>query len=137
VCSIIFGLLIWATSNTTAKLVGAELTAFMAERTSRACIHGWNTSVVTYGYVMETLEADMQTARLMLEKDGGAHPSGGKVSWQASNEETQAISTVSVPGIRIGSCRPRPTRGLDRCALSARRRDERRSCSSGSIPRGT
>ena len=111
VCSIVFGLLIWATSNTTAKLVGAELTAFMAERTSRACIHGWNTSVVTYGYVMETLEADMQTARLMLEKDGGAHLNGGKVSWQATNEETQAGSTVSVPGIRIGSWQAAPESG--------------------------
>jgi methyl-accepting chemotaxis protein len=111
VCSIIFGLLIWATSHTTAKLVGAELTAFMAERTSRACIHGWNTSVVTYGYVMETLEADIQTARLMLEKDGGAHQSGSKVTWQASNEETQASSTVSVPGIRIGSWQAAPDSG--------------------------
>jgi methyl-accepting chemotaxis protein len=111
VCSIIFGLLIWATSHTTAKLVGAELTAFMAERTSRACIHGWNTSVVTYGYVMETLEADMQTARLMLEKDGGAHQSSGKVIWQAANEETQAGSTVSAPGIRIGSWQAAPDSG--------------------------
>src|ERR1700734_1499075 len=84
VCSLIFGLLIWAASHTTAKLVGAELTAFMAERTSRACIHGWNTSVVTYGYVMETLEADAQTARLMLAKDGGAHLNAGRATWQAS-----------------------------------------------------
>ena len=111
VCSVIFGLLIWATSHTTAKLVGAELTAFMADRTSRACIHGWNTSVVTYGYVMETLEADIQTARLMLEKDGGAHLSGGKVTWQASNAETQAPSTVSVPGIRIGTWQAGPDSG--------------------------
>jgi len=77
VCSIIFGLLIWATSHSTALLVGAELTRFMAERTSRGCIHGWNTSVVTYGYVMETLEADIQTARLLLAKDGGAHHNNG------------------------------------------------------------
>src|ERR1700691_2937883 len=107
VCSVIFGLLIWATSHTTAKLVGAELTRFMAERTSRACIHGWNTSVVTYGYVMETLEADEQTARLMLEKDGGVHQSG-KASWQATNEETQAVSAVSVPEMHIAGWQAAP-----------------------------
>jgi methyl-accepting chemotaxis protein len=111
VCSVVFGLLIWATSHSTAKLVGAELTRFMAERTSRACIHGWNTSVVTYGYVMETLEADMQTARLMLEKDGGAHLGGGRAMWQASNEETQAISAVSIPAIRIGAWQATPDGG--------------------------
>jgi methyl-accepting chemotaxis protein len=108
VCSIIFGLLIWATSHSTARLVGAELTRFMAERTSRACIHGWNTSVVTYGYVMETLEADIQTARLMLEKDGGAHLRGGKVTWQASNAETQATSSVTASGIGIGAWQATP-----------------------------
>jgi uncharacterized protein YoxC len=111
VCSVIFGLLIWATSHTTAKLVGAELTAFMAERTSRACIHGWNTSVVTYGYVMQALEADAQTARLMLEKDGGAHLAGSKTTWQASNAETQVPSTVSIPGIRIGAWQSAPDSG--------------------------
>ena len=73
VCSIIFVLLIWTTSRSTAKLVGAELTRFMAERTSRACIHGWNTSIVAYDYVMQTLEANMQTTRLLLEKSGGVH----------------------------------------------------------------
>jgi methyl-accepting chemotaxis protein len=104
VCSIIFGLLIWLTSHSTAKLVGQELTNFMAERTSRACIHGWNTSVVTYGYVMETLEADMQTARLMLEKDGGAHLNAGrKATWQAVNDETNDSSAVTIPTIAIGS----------------------------------
>ncbi len=49
VCCLIFGLLIWVTSGSTASLVGEELTRFMAERTSRACIHGYNTSIVTYG----------------------------------------------------------------------------------------
>jgi len=111
VCSIIFGLLIWATSHSTARLVGAELTRLMAERTSRACVHGWNTSVVTYGYVMETLEADIQTASLMLEKDGGAHLGGSKATWQATNEETQAASTVSVPGMRIGAWQATPDGG--------------------------
>jgi uncharacterized protein YoxC len=112
VCSVIFGLLIWLTSHSTAKLVGAELTNFMAERTSRACIHGWNTSVVTYGYVMETLEADMQTARLMLEKSGGAHlDTGRRATWQASNEETGEASTVSVPAIGIGGWQTAPDAG--------------------------
>jgi methyl-accepting chemotaxis protein len=112
VCSIIFGLLIWLTSHSTAKLVGAELTNFMAERTSRACIHGWNTSVVTYGYVMETLQADMQTARLMLEKNGGAHlDAGRRATWQASNEETGEVSTVSVPAIGIGGWQTAPDAG--------------------------
>jgi methyl-accepting chemotaxis protein len=109
VCSIIFGLLIWLTAHSTAKLVGAELTRFMAERTSRACIHGWNTSVVTYGYVMETLEADVQTAQLLLEKDGGAHLNAArKVSWQASNEQTNAVSAVSVPALTLGTWQAAP-----------------------------
>jgi methyl-accepting chemotaxis protein len=104
VCSLIFGLLIWATSHSTARLVGAELTNFMAERTSRGCIHGWNTSVVTYGYVMETLQADMQTARLLLAKDGGAHLNEGrKQSWPATNEETNQTTAVTAPVLSIGS----------------------------------
>lgn len=112
VCSIIFGLLIWLTSQKTAKLVGAELTNFMAERTSRACIHGWNTSVVTYGYVMETLEADMQTARLLLEKEGGVHQNAGrKATWEATNEETHESAPVTVPGVSIGAWQAAPDSG--------------------------
>jgi uncharacterized protein YoxC len=111
VCSIIFGILIWLTSHSTARLVGAELTNFMAERTSRACIHGWNTSVVTYGYVTETLAADVQTARLMLEKDGGVHVSGGRKTWQATNEETGETSEVTVPTLGIGSWQAAPDAG--------------------------
>ncbi len=107
--SIIFGLLIWATSHTTAKLVGAELTRFMAERTSRACIHGWNTSIVTYGYVMETLDADLATTRLQLEKDGGLHQSPGiRATWQAVNEETNDATPVVIPALGIGSWQSSP-----------------------------
>src|SRR5271170_446890 len=88
VCSLIFIALIYVTSHGTATLVGAELTRFMAERTSRACIHGWNTSIVTYGYVMDALDADLQTTRLLIQKDGGAHlNSGHTATWQAVNDE--------------------------------------------------
>jgi uncharacterized protein YoxC len=109
VCSVVFGLLIWATSVSTAKLVAAELSKFMSERASRACIHGWNTSVVTYGYVMQTLEANLETTRLLLERDGGVHldPSR-KATWAASNEETQAASTVTAPALGIGAWRALP-----------------------------
>src|ERR1700679_3282035 len=109
VCSIIFGLLIWVTSRSTARLVGAELTRFMAERTSRACIHGWNTSIVTYGYVMETLEANLQTTRLLVQKDGGFHlNTGHNATWQATNDETQAVRTVSIPSLGLGSWQSMP-----------------------------
>src|ERR1700690_4661104 len=66
VCSVIFGLLIWATSISTAKLVGAELTNFMIERTSNGCIHGYHTSVVALGEVMDALAANLQTVHLLL-----------------------------------------------------------------------
>jgi methyl-accepting chemotaxis protein len=109
VCSVIFGLLIWVTSHSTARLVGAELTRFMAERTSRACIHGWNTSIVTYDYVMETLEANLQTTRLLVQKDGGFHlNTGHRATWQATNDETQAVTTVSVPSLSLGSWQSMP-----------------------------
>jgi methyl-accepting chemotaxis protein len=112
VCSIIFGLLIWLTAHSTAKLVGAELTRFMADRTSRACIHGYNTSIVTYGYVMDTLQADMQTARLLLEKDGGAHQNAGrKATWQATNDETNAASSATAPLLNISSWQAAPDAG--------------------------
>jgi len=101
---LIFGLLIWATSVSTAKLVGKELTNFMAERAARGTIHGWNTSIVTYGYVMDALEANAQTARLMLAKDGGIRQNAGHIeSWQAVNDETRQTSTVTVPAISIGA----------------------------------
>jgi methyl-accepting chemotaxis protein len=102
VCSLLFGLLIWQTAHNTARLVSAELTKFMAERTSRACIHGWNTSIVTYGYVIETLEANLQTTRLLLEKDGGVHlDAAHKSTWQAVNEDTGASNPVSLPSLAI------------------------------------
>ena len=101
---VIFGLLIWATSVSTAKLVGKELTNFMAERAARGTIHGWNTSIVTHGYVMDALEANAQTARLMLAKDGGIRQNAGHTeSWQAVNDETRQTSTVTVPAISIGA----------------------------------
>ena len=103
ICSIVFGLLIWFTARSTARLVGAELTNFMEERTSRACIHGYNTSIVTYGYVMDTLDANLQSARLLLQKDGGVHKSAGHTeNWQAFNQETHETSTVAVPALTIG-----------------------------------
>jgi methyl-accepting chemotaxis protein len=112
VCSAIFGLLIWTSSQSTARLVGAELTRFMAERTSRACIHGWNTSVVTYGYVMETLEADVETARLMVSRDGGVREENGrKVNWQALNQETGERTGVSVGALSLGNWTASPGAG--------------------------
>jgi methyl-accepting chemotaxis protein len=107
-----FGLLIWVTSHSTARLVGAELTKFMADRTSRACIHGYNTSIVTYGYVMDALQADMQTAQLLMSKEGGAHLNAGrKETWQASNEETNEVSQATVPALAIGNWTAAPGSG--------------------------
>ena len=109
VCCLMFGLLIWVTSGTTASLVGGELTRFMAERTSRACIHGYNTSVVTYGYVMDALNANMQAAELMLAKSGGVRLNEShKSAWQATNEETNETSTVTVPSLAIGAWQSAP-----------------------------
>ena len=109
VCCLMFGLLIWVTSGSTAGLVGAELTKFMAERTSRACIHGYNTSVVTYGYVMDALNANMATTQLILAKDGGVHQNPAhKVAWQAINEETNDTSSVTIPTLAIGSWQSTP-----------------------------
>ena len=101
IIAIVVGALIWASSRTTARLVGQELTDFMADRTLRATVHGYNTSVVTYGYVMQALDANMQTTRLLLEKDGGVH-AGGVDRWQAVNEETHQASMVSAPALTIG-----------------------------------
>jgi methyl-accepting chemotaxis protein len=104
ICALIFVLLIWITSRSTATLVGAELTRFMAERTSRACIHGYNTSIVAYDYVMETLEANMQTTRLLVAKAGGIKQDAGRgETWQASNEETQQMHAVTAPALSLGS----------------------------------
>lgn len=112
ICCLMFGLLIWVTSINTASLVGAELTKFMAERTSRACIHGYNTSIVTYGYVMDALNANIETTRLLLAKDGGVHQNPAhKESWQAINEETNDASTVSIPSLSIGSWQSGPEAG--------------------------
>src|ERR1700685_598296 len=89
VCSVIFGLLIWATSLSTAKLVGAELTNFMIERTSNGCIHGYHTSVVALGEVMDALAANLQTVHLLLEKQGGIRLNpGSSQSWQGGNDVT-------------------------------------------------
>jgi len=103
ICSIVFGALIWTSSRSTARLVGEELTRFMAERTSRATIHGYNTSIVTYGYVMDALEADAQTAQTTLAKLGGVHLAGHTESWQAVNDVTHQTSTVTVPALALGS----------------------------------
>jgi len=102
ILSIVFGALIWNSSRSTARLVGQELTDFMADRTMRATVHGYNTSIVTYGYVMAMLDANMQTARLLLEKDGGIHQGGGMERVQAVNEETHEAAMVSVPTLSIG-----------------------------------
>jgi methyl-accepting chemotaxis protein len=81
----------------------------MAERTSRACIHGYNTSVVTYGYVMDALNANMETARLLLAKEGGVHLNAARKStWQATNEETNDASTVTAPSLSIGTWQSAP-----------------------------
>lgn len=107
-CTIVFGLLIWVTSLTTARLVGAELTNFMAERTMRATVHGYNTSIVTYGYVNETLDANLQTAQLMLAAQGGVQPGGRIVGWQAVNEETHEIKSVNLPALSVGGWQAAP-----------------------------
>jgi methyl-accepting chemotaxis protein len=104
VCSILFGLLIWRTSISTAKLVGAELTNFMIERTSNGSIHGYHTSVVAVGEVMDALAANLQTVHLLLEKQGGIRLNpGSSQSWQAVNDVTQEAVPVTVPVIRIGN----------------------------------
>jgi len=104
VCSVIFGLLIWATSISTAKLVGAELTNFMIERTSNGCIHGYHTSVVALGEVMDALAANLQTVHLLLEKQGGIRLNpGSSQSWQAVNDVTHETVPVTVPTIRMGN----------------------------------
>jgi methyl-accepting chemotaxis protein len=109
ICSIVFGGLIWATSRSTATLVGAELTNFMSERTSRASIHGYNTSIVTYGYVLDALHANAETLRLLLQKDGGVHRSAGQTqSWQAVNQETHDSALVMAPSLAIGSWQSTP-----------------------------
>jgi methyl-accepting chemotaxis protein len=108
ICSIVFGILIWAASISTARLVGEELTNFMKERTMRATVHGYNTSIVTYGYVMEMLDAKMQATQLMLEKAGGVHPGGRPQTWQAMNEETHETIPVTLPALAIGSWQATP-----------------------------
>jgi uncharacterized protein YoxC len=112
VCSIIFGLLIFATSRSTAALVGQELTRFMAERTSRACFHGWTTATVAYGYVMEALEANMQTTRLLVQRSGGIHhPAGQSATWQAMNEDTRATTTATITPLTLGAWHSSPEGG--------------------------
>ena len=108
VCSIVFGLLIWMTSHSTAKLVGAELTSFMVERAMNATKHGYNTSIVTYGYVMEMLDADTVTAALLLEKQGGIRQDARTAGWQAVNQETHETMQVDRPVLAIGSWQATP-----------------------------
>ncbi|SNS82483.1 Cache 3/Cache 2 fusion domain-containing protein [Granulicella rosea] len=108
-CSAVFGVLIWYASGRTAKLVGEELTRFMEERTARACIHGYNTSIVTYGYVMDALKANSATARLMLEKTGGVHLNPARTaSWQAVNSETQRSNPIIAPELSLGAWKSAP-----------------------------
>jgi len=102
-CFIVFGALVFISSITTARLVGDELTNFMIERTSRACIHGYNTSMVAYGELMDTLKANSQTLHLLLENQGGIRPTGHMQSWQAVNEVTHESSNVTLPALTIGS----------------------------------
>jgi methyl-accepting chemotaxis protein len=109
VSSIIFGGLIWSTSRSSARVVSDQLTSFMATRTSRASIHGWNTAIVAYNSILDTLDANMQTTRLLLEKQGGIHlNSGHTASWQATNEETNETTTASIPSLSIGSWQATP-----------------------------
>ena len=103
VCSIVFGGLIWASSRTTSKLVGAELTRFMAERTMRATVHGYNTSIVTYGYVMEGLDANLQTAQLLLGRSGGVKREGTAQTWAVTDPDTHQTSPISGTPLAIGS----------------------------------
>jgi len=107
-CFIVFGLLVFISSITTARLVGDELTNFMIERTSRACIHGYNTSVVAYGELMDTLKANSQTLHLLLENQGGIHASGRPQSWHAVNDVTHEASNVTLPALTIGSWQATP-----------------------------
>jgi methyl-accepting chemotaxis protein len=108
VCSIVFGVLIWTSSRSTAKLVGQELTNFMAERTMRATVHGYNTSIVTYDYVMQTLDANMVSTQLLLEREGGVHPTGRAIPWQAVNEETHQGTAVTLPALTLGGWQAAP-----------------------------
>jgi methyl-accepting chemotaxis protein len=63
---------------------------------------------------METLEAEVQTARLMLAKDGGAHLNAGrKETWQAKNEETNETSSVSLPVLSVGAWQAVPDSGAE------------------------
>ncbi len=101
IISIVFGALIWTSSRSTARLVGQELTDFMTERTMRSTVHGYNTSIVTYGYVMQMLDANLATARLLLAKEGGIHQ-GGSTRVQAVNQETHATAMVTAPVLSIG-----------------------------------
>lgn len=60
--------------------------------------------MVAYGYVMDALNANMQTAQMTLTKDGGAHVNEShKSTWQATNAETNDTSTVTVPTLAIGN----------------------------------
>src|ERR1700733_14483786 len=100
VCCIVFGFLIWITSGSTAKLVGAELTSFMIERTSNGSIHGYHTSLVAFGELMDALAADSRTIHLLLDKQGGIHlNSASSQNWQAVNGETAAAVPVTVPSL--------------------------------------
>jgi methyl-accepting chemotaxis protein len=108
VCSIVFGLLIWASSRSTATLVGAELTRFMQDRTMRATVHGYNTSIVTYGYVMEMLDAKLEAANLLLAKAGGIRQSSHAQAWQATNQETHQATTVDAPALSLGTWQATP-----------------------------
>ena len=110
ICSIIFGVLIWTSSLSTAKMVGDELTNFMITRTTNACTHGYHTSLVAFGEVMDTLAANSETMHLLLEKQGGVRLAPATMqTWQAVNDDTHASVSVTVPAIAIGSWHPSQT----------------------------
>src|SRR5580698_4849360 len=69
--------------------------------TGLAFIPALITSIVTYGYVMQALDANMQTAQMLLEKEGGVHQAGTD-RWDAVNEETHQAAMVSAPTLSIG-----------------------------------
>jgi methyl-accepting chemotaxis protein len=98
---LIFAMLVGTSSHSASKLVRANITDFMVERTVRSLTHGYASSVVAANFVDDELRLFSKIAALDTVNKGGYELVGPSVPHALIPDENHLGGQVSMPAMRI------------------------------------
>jgi methyl-accepting chemotaxis protein len=98
----IFATLVWTSSRSASKIVRANITDFMVERTLRSLTHGYASSVVAADFVASELRLNSKIAALDSTGKGGYELAGAPVPHALISDANHIGGIVSMPAFRFG-----------------------------------